>query len=272
MTAVHGDRGGGVTGRVARVHGKVFEPDHVRTVPGDQERRRPVGGRLDRERADQERGEAPLPEERGDQPERGDEDRQHDSARDDRPDQRRFREIARPVVRQNADEAAVVACDRPVRDQHPGDEETEQDRETGDGCVGKDDADEERARRMRPPGKSCQSSGRCIPAVENGRGRTVVAGSTARSRLLRFNSLRITVLVAIRSGPPGSCRRLVSPDRPAAKPSVCPHGQRRGGSAPRAPAVQIACCSARWNRSRSSRIVGMSIRAGTIGSQKLNSR
>ena len=208
-----------MTGRVARVHGKVLEPDHVRTVAGDQERRRPVGGRLDRERADQERGEAPLPEERGDQPERGGEDRQHDSARDDRSDQRRFCEVARPVVRQNADEAAVVACDRPVRYQHPGDEETEQDRETGDGCVGKDDADEERARRMDAAGEPRQSGGRCIPAVENGRGRTVVAGcTTARSRLRRFNSLRIHRA----RGHSKRCLPIgvgeVSPDRRIAKP------------------------------------------------------
>ena len=41
-TAVDGDRGGGVTGRVARVHRKVLEPDHVRTVTVNQERRRPA--------------------------------------------------------------------------------------------------------------------------------------------------------------------------------------------------------------------------------------
>ena len=51
--------------------------------------------------------------------------------------------------------------------------------------------------------------------------------ATARSRLLRFNSLRIAVLVAIRSGPPGRCRRLVSPDRRIAQTSVSRSGLRQ---------------------------------------------
>ena len=83
------------------------------------------------------------------------------------------------MVRQNSDEAAVVSCDRPIRYQHSGDEEADQDREAGDRCVGKDDADEERARRMDAAGEARQSGGRCIPAVENGRGRAAVPVATA---------------------------------------------------------------------------------------------
>ena len=192
-----------MTRRVARVHRQILEPDHVRTMPGDQERRRPVRGRLDRERADQKRAEPPLPEERRNQPEARNENRQHHPARHDRPDQRRLRQVARPVVRKHLDETAVVVGDRPVRDQDPGDQETEQDRENRDGHVGNDNPDQKRPYRMDAAGEARQAGDDSIPAVENGRNRTATAGLDGALLLLRFNSLRITVLVAIGSGPPG---------------------------------------------------------------------
>ena len=99
------------------------------------------------------------------------------------------------MVRQDADEAPVVSCDRPIRYQHPGNEEAEQDREPRDCCVGKGDENEERTRRMDTAGEPRQSGGRCIPAVENGRGRAVVAGgdgviSTAQVQLVAYRRAR----------------------------------------------------------------------------------
>ena len=55
-----------MAGRVARVHGQLLEAMHLGTVPMDDERRRAVGGRLDREREDEERRDAPLSGDGGD--------------------------------------------------------------------------------------------------------------------------------------------------------------------------------------------------------------
>ena len=61
---VHRDRRGGVAGRIARIHGKVLEPRHARTVLVECERRGPVSRGLDDQREHDESRDPPFSEAR----------------------------------------------------------------------------------------------------------------------------------------------------------------------------------------------------------------
>ena len=116
--AVDGDRGRGVTRVVARVRGQPFEAVDVRPLAVDDERRRPVHARLQRQSEDEEADDAPLAHERRGEGRHARDDRQHHASRDHRPDQRRVREPARPGVREPPHEPLVGRREPGAREQH----------------------------------------------------------------------------------------------------------------------------------------------------------
>ena len=88
---VDGDRGCDVAGGKARVGWQVVEPGNVGALAVDEEDRRSVGGRLERDAEEGEHRGAPVPADREADREQDDEDRQHDAARDLRSEERERR-------------------------------------------------------------------------------------------------------------------------------------------------------------------------------------
>ena len=89
--AVHGDRGGRVTRRVARVDRKVFEARDCRPVPMDDQCRDAVRRRLDAQDEDDESCDSPSAKEGAPERRDADDNREHDATGHDRADERKMR-------------------------------------------------------------------------------------------------------------------------------------------------------------------------------------
>ena len=146
--AVDGDGRSGMSRGIAGVHGQVLEAVHLRPVTVDHERRRAIRRRLDGEREEQEAGEPPVLRGDCDQRAHSGDDRQHDAARHDRADERGFRQAARAMAGQKADEALVVRRDAVDVEQHPRDDQSGDDRQRRNRDDCEQDAEHIRPHRM----------------------------------------------------------------------------------------------------------------------------
>ena len=129
QAAVDGDRGRRVARRVARVHRQALEPDDLRAVRVDDERRRAIGGRLDAEREHSEGADPPFPQNDAEESDRTRDDGEGDAPAEDRPDEGRIGARGRSVRGEPHVHVLVPPLEAGQLLQHPGDEEPAADRE-----------------------------------------------------------------------------------------------------------------------------------------------
>ena len=170
-------------GRVARVHGQVFEAMDLRPVAVDDERGDPVRRRLDGEDEDDESSHAPVTHDRERQRSRSDDDREDDSARAHRPDQREIRPERRSVGREPTDEVLVVGRYAVHVQQHPRDEKAEGGRHGGDESEPCEHHAQEDEHRMVGPDPNGGSFDSAVPWLQNRRRPTFVGPGDCSSGL-----------------------------------------------------------------------------------------
>ena len=129
QAAVERDRRRDVAGGEARLHGEALEAVHGWAVAVDDERRRPVRAGLDADHEEGERGQEPgaLHEEHDQQ--HADDGRDHEAARERRPDPGEIGETWAPPLGEPAVDVVVPLLEASVRDEQLRQQETGCDRE-----------------------------------------------------------------------------------------------------------------------------------------------